>query len=204
MSNDDTDTVTDRPTVTARDVRAWRGQPGVTVVDVRPIAAYNGWRLQGEARGGHIASAVSFPRAWLTSIDEPEIQRLLDAKGITRDRTIVVYGDDAEDAGGLTARLDAAGYPDVWRYDAGFSAWAADDSLPVERLPHYQRRVDTDWVRELIEGGEPATYDGRGFRLFHVNFGRPRGIRGRSPARCAVPGHEPPGGSGHLEPTFPG
>ena len=27
------------------------------VVDVRPVGAYNGWRMRDEARGGHIAGA---------------------------------------------------------------------------------------------------------------------------------------------------
>ena len=37
----------------------------LTIVDVRPLAAYNGWRRNGEARGGHIPGAVAFPAAWL-------------------------------------------------------------------------------------------------------------------------------------------
>lgn len=53
------------------------------------MAAYNGWRLQGEARGGHIPGAVAFPREWLSRFGEAEVGRLLDEKGIHTDRTIV-------------------------------------------------------------------------------------------------------------------
>src|SRR5438132_14295132 len=69
------------------------GDPDLSVVDVRPMAAYNGWRLRGEARGGHIPGAVAFPRPWLESVDEKEIQRLLKAKGITPDRAVASSGN---------------------------------------------------------------------------------------------------------------
>ena len=48
-------------------------EPGLAIVDVRPIAAFNGWRLRGEARGGHIPGAVSFPAEWLESVEPAEI-----------------------------------------------------------------------------------------------------------------------------------
>ena len=60
------------------------GDPALTIVDVRPLAAYNGWRLRGEARGGHIPGAVAFPRDWLRSVDAPEIERLLRRRASSR------------------------------------------------------------------------------------------------------------------------
>src|SRR5688572_8402737 len=56
--------------------------PDVTIVDVRPSAAYNGWKMNGERRGGHVPGAVSFPHAWIDRLDEAEAGRLLDAKGV--------------------------------------------------------------------------------------------------------------------------
>jgi 3-mercaptopyruvate sulfurtransferase SseA len=35
------------------------------IVDVREMAAFNGWTLHGEARGGHLPGAVAFPLRWL-------------------------------------------------------------------------------------------------------------------------------------------
>ena len=159
--------------ISTTDLRDRLGEPGLTVVDVRRMAAYNGWRLHDEPRGGHLPGAVVLPSAWLTSVDETEIERQLAAKGIVPGRTIVVYGDGADDATALRDRLEAAGFGDVLTYDAGFPAWAADESLPVERLPQYQKLVYTEWLRELIDGGSPDTYDGSGYLLFHVNFGVP-------------------------------
>ena len=50
----------------------------LTVVDVRPLAAYNGWSLRGEARGGHVPGARAFPSAWLRSVDAPEVARIFE------------------------------------------------------------------------------------------------------------------------------
>jgi 3-mercaptopyruvate sulfurtransferase SseA len=44
--------------------------PELTIVDVRPLTAYNGWRAIGESRGGHIPGAVAFPSRWLSSVDD--------------------------------------------------------------------------------------------------------------------------------------
>jgi molybdopterin synthase sulfurtransferase len=79
-------------TVSAAHLRQRLGDPALTIVDVRPLAAYNGWRLRSESRGGHIPGAVAFPTAWLTSVDEAEFQRELTAKGVVPERAIV-YGD---------------------------------------------------------------------------------------------------------------
>ena len=147
--------------------------PSLTIVDVRPLAAYNGWRIGSESRGGHIPRAVAFPLAWLHSVDEPEIARVFAGKSITSDREIVVYGDGAADASRLAERLAAFGIEGARVYEAGFAAWAADESLPVERLPKYDKLVHIDWLKAVLEGETPEAAPTGDFRLFHVNFGVP-------------------------------
>ena len=92
-------------TLTTSELQQRLGDPQLTIVDIRPLAAYNGWRLGGEARGGHIPGAVAFPAVWLHSVDEQEVGRLLDAKRITADREIVVYGAGPDDATEFVAAL---------------------------------------------------------------------------------------------------
>ncbi|MEP6639900.1 MAG: rhodanese-like domain-containing protein, partial [Chloroflexota bacterium] len=164
---------TRRRTISKSELNARLGDPDLAVVDVRPLAAYNGWRRDGEARGGHIPGAVAFPRAWLNTVDEVEIERLLDAKGIVTGRDIVVCGDGAADTEPLAARLEALGLNSARILVDGVAGWAADEALPLERLPNYRALVHITWLRELLDGRRPeAAPEGR-FLLFHVNFGVP-------------------------------
>jgi len=160
-------------TISTDDLRQRLGDSDLAILDVRPLSAYNGWPSWGDARGGHIPSALPFPNAWLTSLEDAEVQRLLRAKGITSDRSVVVYGDGAADPGPLSSRLAASGQDDVRVYRAGWPEWAADPALSVERLPNYEKLVHPEWVRQLLDGERPDTYRGGRFVLLHVNFGVP-------------------------------
>ena len=148
-------------------------QPGLVVVDTRPLAAYNGWRLAGEARGGHLPGAVSFPGSWLETVDDAEIERQLEAKRILPEAEIVVYGAGSEDARRLATALVARGLADVHVYLDGFGAWAADPSRPVERLPRFESLVHPDWLRRVLAGEQPEAPPSGRTLLFHVNFGVP-------------------------------
>src|SRR6202035_4960706 len=145
----------------------------LTIVDVRPLPAYNGWRQGEAARGGHIPGAVAFPSAWLRSVDDAEIERLLDSKGIVSSREVVLYGDRAEDLAAVQARLEGLGHRGVRSFEPGWAEWAADDTLPVERLPNYDKLVHPEWLRALLDGGRPEATPAGQFLLFHVNFGVP-------------------------------
>src|SRR4051794_17490927 len=91
--------------VTAAELHERLEDATLTIVDVRPLPAYNGWRLNGTARGGHIPGAVSFPLAWLDSVDAAEVERLLEAKAIVSAQDVVVYGDRLDEAQAFEARL---------------------------------------------------------------------------------------------------
>jgi 3-mercaptopyruvate sulfurtransferase SseA len=159
--------------ISTEELRDRLGDQDLTIVDARPMAAFNGWRLRGEARGGHIPGAVAFPSAWLASVDEAEIERELALRGIAPGRSIVLYAYDRADVADLATRLDAHGITDIRVYDDGWNAWAADESLPVDRLPNYDKLVHTEWLAQLLAGGKPEAFDGTRFLLFHVNFGVP-------------------------------
>jgi 3-mercaptopyruvate sulfurtransferase SseA len=139
-------------TISTTELRDRLTDEALTIVDVRPLAAYNGWRRKGEARGGHIPGAVAFPTAWLDSVDEAEIERLLDAKGIVAGREIVIYGDGPDDAAKLAAKLESLGIEGARVYDAGAAGWAADETLPIDRLPRYESLVHIAWLRDVLDG----------------------------------------------------
>ena len=143
----------------------------VVVVDVRPLHRYNGWRDEGDVRGGHIRGAVAFPSSWLTTTDEAEIVRLLESKRIVPEREVVLYGDPV-DVAAVGAKLAELGHSRLHVY-ASWGEWVADDSLPLERLPNYSALVHTGWLQTLLDGGEPEAAPKGRFLLFHVNFGVP-------------------------------
>ena len=160
-------------TVTTPELFEGLDDPQRTIVDIRPLASYNGWRRNRETRGGHLPGAVAFPAAWLRTVDEAEVRRLLAEKGITADRDVVVYGDDAEDAAEFVAALAALGIEGARAYEGGATTWAADPSLPLDRLPRYEALVHIPWLRDVLDGKRPEAPPNEKFVLFHVNFGVP-------------------------------
>ncbi len=162
-----------RPTVSTAELCRRLKHPDLAIVDVRPLPGYNGWRLDGEARGGHIPGAVAFPSAWLTSIDSAEVVRLLHSKEIVPGREVVLYGDGSDDVSVVRSRLADLDYAGVRVYEGGWAEWAADETLPIAHLPNYERLVHTEWLRQLLDGDRPEAVPAGHFLLFHVNFGVP-------------------------------
>jgi thiosulfate/3-mercaptopyruvate sulfurtransferase len=173
MSNPST-TAPASPTIDPDELERRVGGGELTLVDVRPLSAYNGWRLGDEAAGGHIPGAVAFPAAWLDSVDRPEIERLLAGKGVTPDRPVVVYGQTSDDpaATRVAGFLGEAGIADVSILGGGLAGWAAGGRI-VERLVRHDRLVHIDWLGQLLAGGRPEAAPTGRFLLFHVNFGVP-------------------------------
>jgi thiosulfate/3-mercaptopyruvate sulfurtransferase len=169
-----TRTIASAARITAQELLDRLADPTLTVVDVRPLPAYNGWRLRGEPRGGHIPAAVALPASWLTSVDDLELHRLLASKGIVRDRTIALYADgDAGQLEPVVARLDQLGIEDVRAFEPGWRAWSADGELPVEALPNYEKLVHPAWLRAVLDGDRPEAAPAGDVVVFHVNFGVP-------------------------------
>jgi thiosulfate/3-mercaptopyruvate sulfurtransferase len=143
-----------------------------TIVDVRPLTYYNGWRFGDEPRGGHIPGAVSFPVDWLEAVDRVEVARLLAGKRITPDREVIVYGRADDDAARAAAALAEHGVPSR-TLAGGFASWVGGAARPVERLVKYDRLVDIAWLAQLHSGGRPEAAPVGPLLLFHVNFAVP-------------------------------
>lgn len=145
--------------------------PEVIVVDVRHIAAYNGWKLRREVRRGHIRGAVSFPLSWTEVVTGADLITLLASKGITANKTVVVYDYGQDKSTVMAKMLRELGFNNVLTYEPGLADWAADDSLPMACLAHYEKLVHPDWIDRLISGQGPETYPGKGFVIFEVSCG---------------------------------
>src|SRR5690348_15852428 len=103
-----------QPDVIATDALRLRlADPGFVVVDVRPLFAYNGWRRPDAARGGHVPGAVAFPGSWFESVEDEEIDRLLQDKEIVPTKDVDVYGDLREDSYVVARWLAGLGHSGV-------------------------------------------------------------------------------------------
>ena len=152
------------------ELRGRLGGPALAIVDTRPLHLFNGWRVDGATRGGHIPGAVAFPGEWERLFDDADLGDVLVTKGVTTDREVVLYGDDAP---ALAARLTALGYASVRTYE-DWDAWLEDETLPLEQLPRYERLVHVDWLRAVLDDERPEAPPGDRVLLFHVNFGVPQ------------------------------
>jgi thiosulfate/3-mercaptopyruvate sulfurtransferase len=146
-------------------------RPGVILLDLRPTAAFNGWALGGEARGGHIPGAVPCPEQWTRGLAGEALAAVLAKAGATPEKTVVVYGNAGADYGAMLARLEALSFSQLFFYQPGFQAWAAALERPVERLPRYEKLVYPGWLSRLLAGENPETFSRGRYLLFHVNFG---------------------------------
>lgn len=124
------------------------------MVDIRPTAAYNGWRFRDETRGGHIRAAVSFPLAWIKDLSRPELKALLQAKRIVPEKTVVLYGYKGDDCSSMAGVLREFGLKKVLIYAVGLEVWASDPSLPMDYLENYEKLVYPEWVQRFISDGK--------------------------------------------------
>ncbi len=172
MTSQTTPRIPTSRSIDAGDLLRALSDPQLTVLDIRPLRAFNGWRTDG-LPGGHVPGAAAFPIAWLETVDQAEIGRLLAATGMTADRPVVVYGGRDGDATPVADRLRADGYVNVAELVDGWAGWVADPARPIESLANHRQLVHPAWLREVIDGGAPEAAPAGRYLIFHVNFGVP-------------------------------
>lgn len=137
------------------------------IVDVRPVDAYNGWKLENELRGGHIKFAKSLPIKWGNYIDWIEVVRL---KHILPEHNIVVYGYTAEQSTTVANLFLKAGYSKVFTYNHFINEWAGNLDLPMENLKRYRQLVYPGWVKTIVDGGTPPEHSGGKTVICHAHY----------------------------------
>lgn len=141
--------------------------PDHQILDIRPIAAYNGWRLRGESRGGHVPGATNIPLSWTQYLDWVEA---VEDKQLNPDAPVTIYGYAPEEAREMTEKLARLGFSDLSVYNGFVEEWTADADRPLSRLARYQQLVPPAWVHTLINGDTPDEYDGNRYVLCHAHF----------------------------------
>lgn len=141
-----------------------------TVVDVRPMAAYNGWCLLQESRGGHIPGAVPLPLAWIGSLDPDTLSELLENRGISPRKDTVLYGYNHREAERAAKLFSGLGFGSLFVFPEGQPAWAADSTLALDRLPRYRNLIYPAWLDRLLSDGNAPGYNGSRYVLAHASF----------------------------------
>ena len=139
----------------------------VRIIDVRPIDAYNGWKLHGESRGGHVKGARTVPLKWA---EDPDWMDHIQSKHITPEHKIIVYGYTPEESQKMAGLLKEAGYGQVFVYDHFTDEWSADPALPMDHLPRYRHLVPAGWVQTLIQESTAPEYDNDKFVICHAHY----------------------------------
>ncbi len=150
--------------------RSYVGNLDVVMLDLRPEAAYQGWKLNGAARGGHVAGAMDFPLSWLPLLDDAKLGEVLSQKGVAAGKTVVLYGAEKVDER-LVAALNKKGVKRVVLFTLPSSRWTTDETIPMVSYPRYQLYVYPEWLKSLMDGGKPDNYDGRPFKVFECSWG---------------------------------
>jgi len=140
---------------------------GTKIVDIRPVNAYNGWKLNDEDRGGHIKGAKSLPAKWAEYIDWIEIVR---SKNITTDNHLIIYGYDQQETEKIARLFKKAGFTDVSVYHDFVTEWSADIDMPIDFLTQYKHLVSAEWLNGLITTGDAHEYTNERFIVCHAHY----------------------------------
>ena len=137
------------------------------IVDARSVEAFNGWRLKGEKRGGHIKGARSIPLKWTQYMDWIEV---VHSKGIKPKNHIVIYAYTRNEAQEAAVFFDNADYKNILVYNHFVDEWSENENMPMEYLALYKNLVSAQWVNQLISGEKPEEYDNRKYVIVHSHY----------------------------------
>lgn len=128
-------------------------------VDARLNDAYNGWKLDEISRGGHIPEATDFSYNWL-SVDvedrDKKLKKVLDEKGIKKNKNIVVYGVKKDQYKKVYDYLKNEGYENLKMFD--LNKWI-DSEKKLVKLPNYELIVPAKVVKDVLDNKKVETFE---------------------------------------------
>lgn len=180
--------------ISTKDLQAKVGNNKWVIVDTRINDAFNGWKVDGVKRGGHIKGATDFSANWLKA-DDPDknkdkrLDQALKTKKITSDKNVVLYDSNGKDSQEVANYLSKKGIKNLYKYDV--KQWASDNKLPMESYANYQTLVPASWINDLINNKKPENYTNNKYKVFEVAWGE------QSKDKDYLKGHIP--GAVHID-----
>ena len=112
--------------------------PDYLAVDIRENEVYSGWTISASEKGGHI------PGVWdkFTLYDD-----------ISKNKKIILCGNNVEDMEKLTEELYILGYDRVYKFK--ISEWLACMPHEWEKYPNYSLYIPAEIVKRILEGEFP-------------------------------------------------
>ena len=126
----------------SEDVLAAISSDDVCIVDALPEPFFLGAaKLYPELRAGHIpgacnvAAPANLDPATSTLLSPEKLEELWTSAGVSRGKRVITYCGGGVFAAFALFALHLLGYENTALYDASWSEWGADESLPVETGP---------------------------------------------------------------------
>lgn len=138
--------------VDAMDKQDW------VIIDTRISDAFNGWKIDGVSRGGRIKGAKNFSANWigLDDVDEDKLIKILDDKGIDKNKHLILYDTDGKDVKIVGDFLTRHGYENLYTYDV--NKWADDETLPMESYVNYYKIIPATILKDVLDKKYPETF----------------------------------------------
>jgi len=129
----------DTPVATQQYILDHLDDDNVALLDCRSQQEYQGIKVFA-ARGGHIPGAKNID--WVNAMDpqrdlrlksESELRSMLDAEGITSNKTIITYCQGHHRSAHTYIMLKSLGYKNVKGYPGSWSDWGNEENTPIEK-----------------------------------------------------------------------
>lgn len=169
-STDNTNEPTAEETIsmTTEEVISYIRNDAYVIVDTRLNDVYNGWSLEGKNLGGHIEGAVDFSYNWLNK-EEALLKETLQAKGISPDKTVVLYDTNLEQIAAVKSFLSTQGFENILIYD--LNNWSENLATLVS-YENYELIVPAVVVKDILDGKVPETFESaKNIKVIEASWG---------------------------------
>lgn len=97
-------------TIDTEELLANLDNPDYIIIDSRNDSLYNGFKDKHASRGGHIKGAIQFRCNWFERIEADKFDSFAEAKGISKQKTLVIYDSNPDELACISAEFNAKGY----------------------------------------------------------------------------------------------